>query len=73
MLLQNNGFDCLEEEWKLGHNAGIAEGLRLAAKMFRESKFTAFKNNVPMGVHGFDFYQKLMAKAKEVEEGKGEK
>ncbi len=53
-----------------GRNAGIAEGLRMAAEMFRDSKFMAFKNNVPMGVHGFDFYQQIMAKAKEVEEGK---
>jgi hypothetical protein len=39
--------------------------------MFRESQWKAFKNGVP--IHWFDFYQAILAKAKEVEEGKGEK
>jgi len=53
------------------HTKGIAEGLRMVAEMFRESQWKAFKNGVP--IHWFDFYQAILAKAKEVEEGKGEK
>jgi len=53
------------------HTKGIAEGLRMAAEMFRESQWKAFKNGVP--IHWFDFYQEIIAKAREVEEAKGDK
>ena len=58
---------------KLIKNQGIAEGLRMAAAMFRASKWISFKEAVP--IDGYDFYQSIMAKAKEIEEsaGKGEK
>lgn len=45
---------------------GIAEGLRMAAEMFRDSKWISFKGSVP--IDGYDFYRKLIAKAKEFEE-----
>jgi hypothetical protein len=61
---------CERDETIRNHEHGIAEGLRMAAKMFRDSQWKAFKNGVP--IHWLDFYQKLMAKAKEVEEAKGE-
>ncbi len=53
------------------HTKCIAEGLRMAAEMFRASKWISFKESVP--IDGYDFYQSIMAKAKEIEEGKGEK
>ncbi len=60
--------ECISEE---SRNHGIAEGLRMAAEMFRASKWISFKESVP--IDGYDFYQSIMAKAKEIEEGKGEK
>ena len=39
----------------------------MAAEMFRASKWISFKESVP--IDGYDFYQSIMAKAKEVEEG----
>ncbi len=49
-----------------GRKAGIAEGLRMAAAMFRASKWASFNGSVP--IDGYDFYQSIMAKAKEIEE-----
>lgn len=46
--------------------AGIAEGLRMAAEMFRASKRISFKGSVP--IDGIDFYQSILSKAKEIEE-----
>ncbi len=62
---------CEEDDAMRFHKSGIAEGLRMTAKMFRDLQWKAFKNGVP--IHWFDFYQAILAKAKEVEEGKGEK
>jgi hypothetical protein len=55
-----------------GRRRGIAEGLRMAAKMFRNSKWRAFKDSVygTPPIQGFDFYQEILAKAKEFEEVK---
>ncbi len=50
------------------HTKGIAEGLRMTAKMFRDLQWKAFKNGVP--IHWFDFYQAILSKAKDVEDGK---
>ncbi len=44
-----------------------AEGLRMAAEMFRDSQWVKFKESVP--IDGYDFYQSILAKAKEIEEG----
>lgn len=51
---------------KLIKNQGIADGLRMAAEMFRASKWVSFKESVPIG--GYDFYQSILSKAKEIEE-----
>lgn len=53
------------------HRVGIAEGLRMTAKTFMDLQWKAFKTGVP--IHWFDFYQAILAKAKEVEEAKVEK
>lgn len=46
--------------------AGIVEGLRMAAEMFRDSQWVKFKESVP--IDGYDFYQSILSKAKEIEE-----
>jgi hypothetical protein len=48
-----------------GRKAGIAEGLRMAAEMFRNSMFEA-RGSVPFD--GYDFHHSILAKAKDVEE-----
>jgi len=62
---------CEEDDAMRFHKSGIAEGLRMVAEMFRNSKWKAFKDGVP--IQGFDFYQEIIAKAREVEEAKGDK
>lgn len=62
---------CGDKCKRAAYGAGIAEGLRMAAEMFRASKWISFKESVP--IDGYDFYQSIMAKAKEVEEAKLEK
>lgn len=50
------------------HKFGIATGLRMAAEMLKNRKRSEWGHQVP--IDGFDFYQEILAKAKEVEEGK---
>ncbi len=47
-------------------NLARAKGLRMAAEMFRDSQWVKFKESVP--IDGYDFYQSILAKAKEIEE-----
>ncbi len=44
---------------------------RAGRRRRRTSKWKAFKDGVP--IQGFDFYQEIIAKAREVEEAKGDK
>lgn len=53
------------EKCELSRRAGIAEGLRMAAEMFRDSQWIKFKESVP--IDGYDFYQSIISKAKEIE------
>lgn len=47
-------------------NLAHAEGLRMAAEMFREAKVVAFKGSA--SIDGYGFYQSILSKAKEIEE-----
>lgn len=51
------------------HTKGIAEGLRMAAEMLKNRKRMEWGHQVP--IDGFDFYQEILAKAKEFEEARG--
>ncbi len=76
-----NPYEHADCDWDFGgcgdkckrsaYNAGVADGLRMTAKTFRDLQWKAFKTGVP--IHWFDFYQAILAKAKEVEEAKLEK
>lgn len=46
-------------------NLACATGLRMAAEMFRDSQWIKFKESVP--IDGYDFYQSILSKAKEIE------
>lgn len=60
---------CERAETIRNHEHGIAEGLRMAAGMFRD-----FRNCWnPKKDDGYAFFDSLLIKAKEVEEAKGEK
>lgn len=50
---------------------GIVEGLRMAAEMLKNRKRREWGHQVT--IDGFEFYQEVIAKAKEVEEAKGGK
>ena len=49
------------------YEKGKSDGLRMAAEMFRASKWASFKESVP--IDGYDFYQSILLKAKEIEGG----
>lgn len=52
---------------KEGRNAGIVEGLRMAAEMFRDGKLVSIKESVSID-DDYDFYRSILFKAKEIEE-----
>ncbi|MBK8871859.1 MAG: hypothetical protein IPN19_12725 [Elusimicrobia bacterium] len=49
------------------YEKGMVEGLRVAAEMFRASKWVSFTGYVP--IDGIDFYKSILSKAKEIEGG----
>lgn len=64
-------FEVASDALQKGRRLGIVDGLCMAADMLKNRKRREWGHQVP--IDGFDFYQELLAKAKEVEEGKGEK
>ena len=48
------------------YKKGIVEGLRMAARMIRDSQWVKYKENVE--IDGYYFYQSILLKAKKIEE-----